>query len=120
PEGKGERKPPRMSLCSGGAQLRPAPSNAKAFAATAFALDVGVAKLEGLVQAFLHVIDLRSVDQLEALAVDDDLHVAFVEDDVVRVDLVGIVDHVGPARAAGALHPDPQTHAVTALLQVAL
>src|SRR5690606_25739010 len=106
---------PRIQRCMA---PRSAPLDAETFSATALALDVWVAELEGLVQAFLHEVDLRAVDQLEALAVDDDLHVALVEDHIVRVDLVGVVDHVGPARAAGTLHSDSQAHPVAAPLEV--
>src|SRR5690606_22631438 len=99
---------------------RPRGSDRKALAAAALALDVRVAELEGLVQALLDEIHLGAVDQLETLAVDDDLHVAFVEDDVVRVDLVRVVDQIRPAGAARALHADPEAHAAPALLEVAL
>src|SRR5690606_12606181 len=67
-------------------------SYVEAFTAPALAFHVRVTELEGLVQALLDEIDLGAVDQLEALAVHDDLHAAVVEDDVAGVDLVRVID----------------------------
>src|SRR5690606_5972072 len=92
--------------------------HAEAFAAAAFTLDVRVAKLEGLVQAFLDEVDLGAVDEPEAFVVDDDLDARVVEDDVVVVDGVGVVDNVSVAGAARAPHAQTEADAMTAFLQV--
>src|SRR5690606_12550226 len=112
-------EPPTQALAAPRA-LGSRRSDAKAFSAAALALDVRIPELERLVQSLLDEIHLGAVDERQALAVDDDLDVPVVEDDVVRVDLVRVVEVIGPPGAAGALDADSQTDAVSALLQVAL
>src|SRR5690606_31810857 len=120
PAGERSRRRSRRRNLRGAAGARLEASDTKALAAAALALDVRIAELERLVQPFLDEIDLGAVDERQALAVDDDLDVPVVEDDVVRVDLVRVVEVIGPPGAAGALDADSQTDAVSALLQVAL
>ena len=77
------------------------PSDAEAFPAPAFAGDVGVSEAKCFVEAFLDEIDLRAVDQPEALAIHDHLDATLIEDYVIVVQLIGIVDDVGKPVAAG-------------------
>src|SRR5690606_1500374 len=83
-------------------------SDAEAFAAAAFAGDVRVAEAERLVQPFFDEIDLRAVDEPEALLVHHDLDPAVFENDVFGLDLVGVIDDVGEAVAAGLAHSHAQ------------
>src|SRR5690606_38413905 len=105
-------QPPTQALAAPRA-LGSRRSDAKAFSAAALALDVRIPELERLVQPFLDEIHLGAVDQRQALAVDDDLDVTFVEDDVVGIDLVRVIELIGPPGAAGALHADTQADAVS-------
>ena len=75
----------------------------EALPAAALALDVGVAEAERLVEALLDEIDLGPVDVAQAFAVDDDLHPAVLEHDVIRTDVVGVIDHVSVSGAARLL-----------------
>src|SRR5690606_20901399 len=95
-------------------------SDAEAFAAAAFALDVRIAEAEGLVQALLDEIDLGAVDQLEVLGGHEYLHVPVLEDDVVAADIVCIVNDISPARASCALHAQANARAPATPCQVIL
>ena len=69
----------------------------EALAAATLALGFGVLKLEGLIQALFDEIDHSAVDQRQAARVDDNLDAALLEHRIVRLDGIGIVDHVGKA-----------------------
>ena len=69
-------------------------SDAETLAATAFPGDIGIAELEGLVQAFLDEIDFGAVDELEAFLIHHDSHPAILENTVVFGDVVCVVDDV--------------------------
>src|SRR5262245_29499513 len=84
----------------------------EAFAAAAFALDVGILEAKRLVQALLDEIDHGAVDVLQALGVDDHLDATVLEHDVLLTDLLGVVHDVGEAGAAGLLDSESQADAL--------
>jgi hypothetical protein len=92
-------------------------SDRETLAATAFAFHVRITEAEGLIEPLLHEVDLRAIDEAEALAIDDDFHALLVEHDVVLVHIVSIIDDVCEARAAGFFDADSQADAVAAAIQ---
>src|ERR1700722_2364007 len=67
----------------------------EAFAATAFALGLGVLELKGLIQALFNEVDQGAIDQGQTLRVHDDLDASRFENGVFWVDLIGVIHHVG-------------------------
>src|ERR1700677_4467039 len=72
-------------------------SDAEAFAAATFALDVRIAELEGLVQTLLDEVDDGAIDQAQALPVNEDLHAMILEYHVVRLRIIRIINDIGEA-----------------------
>src|SRR5207253_9575606 len=83
-------------------------SNAERLAAAATITLVGIVESKTLVQTVANEIELGAVDKRQALGVDDDLHPMYLERLVIGVDLVGILQLVRQAGAAGGAHPEAQ------------
>src|ERR1700716_4290674 len=84
----------------------------EALPAAAFALHVGIAEAERLVQPLLHEVHDRPIDQRNAAGVDEYLHAPVLEHEVARRRLVGIVDHVRKPGTPGLAHSQAQANAV--------
>src|SRR5205807_1506163 len=85
------------------------PLDVKRFSAAALVLDLGVAELKSLVEAFARVVELGAVNVWQALRVDEQLHAVAVELLVLRVHRVGkleLVREPGAARCAHASELD--------------
>src|ERR1041385_1202781 len=78
----------------------------EALTAPAFILHLRVAELEALVEPLARVVELRTVDVLQALRVDQHLYAVALEFQVVWMGLVDELELVGHARAARGAHPD--------------
>src|ERR1700749_1994565 len=86
----------------------------EALPAPALAFDVRVAEAERLIEALLHEIHDRPVEQGQAGSVHENLHATILEDQVLRVHVVGIIDDVREPRAAGLPDAETQSHAMAA------
>src|SRR6267143_793806 len=95
-------------------------SDGEALPAAAFALDVRVSEAEGLVQALLDEVHGRAVEQAQACPGNEHPHPAVFELGIPRLRAVGVVDHVGKARAAGLAHTEPQADAMPTCREEAL
>src|SRR5687767_2513149 len=80
----------------------------KAFAAPALIFDPRVAELESLVEALFGVVELRAVDVLQALRVDQHLHAVALELVVLREHRIGELQLVRQPRAARGAHAHAQ------------
>src|SRR5262245_48198328 len=87
----------------------------KRFPAPAFVLDLRVPEREALVQALAGVVELGTVDVLQALRIDDHAHAVALELEIFRVDLVDELELVGEPRAARGAHAHAQADALAAL-----
>jgi hypothetical protein len=87
-------------------------------AATAFTLSLRVLELKSLVQPLLDEIDQGPIDQGQTLRVNHHFDASHLENGVFRIDLIGVIHHVGEARTTGFLDPDSQTDANSALRQM--
>src|ERR1700689_1366498 len=92
-------------------------SNAEAFPAPAFALGFRVLELEGLVEPLFDEVDHRPVDQRQTGGIYHDFDTVGLEDLIARMNLVGVVHHIGKARAARLLDAETKTHTRAALRQ---
>src|SRR5512139_2374903 len=95
-------------------------SDVERLPAPATVLLVRVVELEALVEALAHEVELRAVEVGEALRVDEHLHAVRLELEVALLRLVGELELVGHARAAGGLHPEAKADALAPLGDVAL
>jgi hypothetical protein len=83
----------------------------EAFAATALAGHIGIAKPEFAHQAFLDEIDGRAGNHAQSLVRDNDFQAVVFEHVVTFGGLADNPDLVGPTRTAGATHIDAQADA---------
>src|SRR4029077_16015110 len=88
-------------------------------AAAAGILDVRIVELESLVQSFACEVEFRSVEELQALWVDEHFYPMTFEREVLGPDIIGVFDLVGEARAAGRAHTKAQPDALAPLVEAA-
>src|SRR5688572_15970890 len=86
----------------------------EAFAATAGRVHVRIQPLEGLLEAFLHVVEGRAVEEFQAFRVHHELRVVRLEGMIAGVHVVGVVVGVAESRAAHVLHAHAQAQALAA------
>src|SRR5262249_55436460 len=93
--------------------------DAEAFSATARVVDVRVVDHEQLLQPVLDEIELRPVEEGEAVRADDDGRLVRFERGIAAPHLVGEVERVGKARAPDLLDSEAQADALSALRDLA-
>ena len=83
--------------------------DAKAFAATALALGVGICEFEAFVDTLFYKIHLRAVYIDQALRVNNNLDTLVLKNLIPDFQLVHEFQHVCHAGTAGGFYPDPNT-----------
>src|SRR5258706_8543092 len=99
-----------------GSDPGPPRSDVERFSAAAAVFFVRVVELEALVEALAHEVELRALEVREALRIDEDAHAVRLEFLVLGLALVGELELVGKARAAGGAHAQAQPDALAVLL----
>ena len=93
-------------------------SDVEAFATTAFPGNIGITETKGFIQAVFDKIDLGAVDQWQCVRMDHDRDSLVLEYNIHLLDLVGIINDIGLAGAAGLGYSQPQADAAAALFEV--
>jgi hypothetical protein len=88
-------------------------------AAAAGILDVGIVELEAFVQSFAREVELRAIEELQALRIDDDGDAVTQNDRSSGRTFIGIFDLVREPRAAGRAHAEAQPDALAAFYEAA-
>src|SRR5690606_27695240 len=80
---------------------------------------IGGQKLEALVESFAHEVDLRSIDILDAVRIDEQLHAMLLHEQVFSACFVDILHLVRVTGAARGLDTEPQADTLATFLKVA-
>src|SRR5690606_29176894 len=94
-------------------------SHGEGFPAAATGLLVRVQKLESLVESFAHEVDLRSIDILDTVRVNEQLHAMLLHEQVVSARFVDILHLVRVTGTARSLDTEPQADALATFLKIA-
>ncbi len=94
--------------------------NGKAFTAAALILDVGVVEAEEAIESFADVIHFAAVQHLDGIGGYIDAGPVGLEVHVIRLSLVGKIEHVAVARTAAGFDGYPKAKPLAALFEDAV